>query len=245
MKQITDLVFPEINYAFPMVFVEGTKGIPYLFGVDEEKQEINVSDFYISKFLVTQKLWDYIMGTHPANNNAGEMPVVKASYDSILGKNGFLEKFNVKVRAAGYEPGPHSKFRLPTETEWEYAARGGIHWKDNFTYSGSNNIDEVAWYLNNGKREIKAVGQKKPNQLGIYDMCGNVWEWCHDHFTPDTNNIPKDGTPCLLESNDRVLRGGCNHNWAIHCTVSKRYEIPPEYFDTDIGFRVALSLKKR
>ncbi|MEP7348020.1 MAG: SUMF1/EgtB/PvdO family nonheme iron enzyme, partial [Gemmatimonadaceae bacterium] len=83
---------------------------------------------------------------------------------------------------------------------------------------------------------------KAPNQLGIYDMSGNVWEWCRDSFTRDTSMIPADGTPFLSDNSDRILRGGCHHNWAMHCTVSKRYEIVSEHHDECVGFRLALSV---
>jgi sulfatase modifying factor 1 len=135
------------------------------------------------------------------------------------------------------------QFRLPTETEWEYAAKGGMHWTDNFLYSGSDNIHDVGWYQGNSFDESRPVGLKKPNQLGIYDMSGNIWEWCQDYFHPDTNKIPTDGTPCFEKSAERVLRGGCFHNWAMHCTATKRYEIAPEFKDPCIGVRLVLSMQ--
>lgn len=116
-------------------------------------------------------------------------------------------------------------------------------------------IDAVAWYENNAgpitdtatlhqlKNTAKGtttqdVAKKTPNQLGIFDMSGNVWEWCQDYYQADAHNIPPDGSPCNIESDTRVLRGGCHHNWAIHCTVYKRYEIGPDAADGCIGFRM-------
>lgn len=136
----------------------------------------------------------------------------------------------------------NSGLRLPTETEWEYAARSGSHWSDYFLFSGSDNIDEVAWYKQNSNGQIHPVGLRSPNQLGFYDTCGNIWEWCRDWFIRDTNLIPNDGSPYVMETNDRVLRGGCNYNGAIHCTVSKRYEISPDSEDGAIGLRVAMTI---
>jgi formylglycine-generating enzyme required for sulfatase activity len=100
----------------------------------------------------------------------------------------------------------------------------------------------VGWYKRNSGDESKIVGQKKPNQLGLYDMSGNLWEWCVDHYHFDTRKIPTDGSPCLEESPERVLRGGCFHNFGIHCTVMKRYQINPEYKDGCISFRLAISI---
>jgi formylglycine-generating enzyme len=134
-----------------------------------------------------------------------------------------------------------ARLRLPSETEWEYAARGGQHWSEGFGFSGSDDIETVAWYDRRHGDHTQPVALKMPNQLGIYDMSGNIWEWCQDVFTRDLARIPEDGTPCLGPGDERVLRGGCFHNWAIHCTVSKRYEIAHEYHDGCIGFRLAIS----
>jgi sulfatase modifying factor 1 len=240
-----ELVFQEIDYIFPMVFVEGTKGNHYLFGPGNDAKKVTIKDFFISQYTVTQKLYAHLMGHNPANNKANKIPVECVSYDEITAADGFLSKINsapIKEQVRN-KLGNISciEFRLPSETEWEYAAKGGIHWEDNFIYSGSNLIDEVAWYKDNSFDESEPVGEKKPNQLGIYDMSGNVWEWCQDYYHPDRNKIPGDGTACLEQSSERVLRGGCFHNWAMHCTTTKRYEIGQQYKDPCIGFRLVLS----
>lgn len=240
-----ELKFEEINYVFPLVFIKGTNAKPFLFAAENDAQEINVKDFFISKFTVTQILYEHIMGFNPADNKGRNIPVECVSYDDIVMKNGFLEKLNSSTikeeMSKKFENTSSLQFRLPSETEWEYAAKGGIHWSDGFIFSGSNNIDEVGWYKYNSLDRSEPVGQKKPNQLGIYDMSGNVWEWCSDYFHSDTSKIPKDGSPCLDTSADRVLRGGCFHNWAIHCTATKRYAIIPEHKDPCISFRLVLS----
>lgn len=239
------LKFEKINYIFPLIFVEGTNNKPFLFGTESDIQEITIKDFFISKFTVTQIFYEHIMGKNPANNKGNNIPVECISYNEIVMENGFLSQINssnVKEQINRQQESISSlNFRLPSETEWEYAAKGGIHWTDNFTYSGSNNIDEVAWYKDNSFDKSKPVGQKKPNQLGIYDMSGNIWEWCQDYYNLDTNKIPKDGSPCLENSSERILRGGCFHNWAAHCTSTKRYEIMPEFKDPCISFRLVLS----
>ena len=206
-----ELKFEKINYIFPMVFIKGTNAKGFLFGAGSDAHEISIKDFFISKFTVTQILYEHIMGFNPAHNKGNNIPVECVSYDDIVMKNGFLEKLNtntiINEISQQFASISSLQFRLPSETEWEYAAKGGIHWTDGFIYSGSNNIDDVAWYKDNSLDESEPVGQKKSNQLGIYDMSGNVWEWCLDYFHRDTNKIPKDGSPCLEESADRVLRG--------------------------------------
>jgi sulfatase modifying factor 1 len=248
-----DIYFPEINYRFPLTFVKGTGDTTYLFG-DSEKVDIHVNDFLISKFPITQQLWEYIMGSNPSHFDGRDRPVEHVSFNDIT-QHGFLDKLNV-AKGDEYK----LTFRLPSETEWEYAARGGIYWADDFQFSGSNNIDDVSWYdQNSGKyndfeilSKLKnhekgttthTVGHKQPNQVGVFDMSGNVWEWCQDYFQKDIHKIPKDGTPYSEYTNERVLRGGCHHNWAIHCAVSKRYEIVPEAKDECIGLRIAASIK--
>ncbi|MBK7370964.1 MAG: formylglycine-generating enzyme family protein [Saprospiraceae bacterium] len=250
-----DIYFPEVIYSFPMVFLKGTGDSTYLFGASE-KTDIHINDFFISKFQITQQMWEYIMGNNPSHFVCPNRPVENVSFNNITQINGFLHKLNLE-----FGDKYNLIFRLPTETEWEYAARGGSHWKDDFLFSGSNDINEVAWYeMNSGKytdpeiitklknhekgTETHIVGLKIGNQLGIFDMCGNLWEWCQDSFQRDISLIPTDGTPCMHESEDRVLRGGCHHNGAIHCTVSKRYAIFPEAKDECIGFRIAASYWK-
>jgi len=235
-----DLYFSDINYNFPMIFVKGTDDATYLFG-ENDKVSIGIKDFYISKYPVTQRLWEYIAGSNPSHFKELNRPVESVSFNDITLNNGFLDKLNDSC-GRGYQLKNTMQFRLPSETEWEYAARGGMYWKDNFSFSGSNKIEEVGWQAaKKPGTETHPVGEKSANQLGIHDMSGNVWEWCQDYFQRDIDLIPKDGTACLKESNDRVLRGGCHHNWAIHCTVSKRYEIMPGFKDECIGFKIAAS----
>jgi formylglycine-generating enzyme required for sulfatase activity len=202
--------------------------------------------------------------SNPSHFRGDCRPVENVSWHDVAGPGGFLCRINaggvIAEMARQVRGNPGVSFRLPSETEWEYAASGGTHWADGFEFSGSNDVEAVAWYDRNsgGPREpvfweqrprsnhslgteTHEVGLKAPNRLGMYDMSGNVWEWCQDCFTPATRAIPTDGSPFSGGSPERVLRGGCHHNQAIHCTVSKRYAIVTGHRDECVGFRLALS----
>jgi formylglycine-generating enzyme required for sulfatase activity len=253
------------DHSIVMAYVKGTQGRPFFFGEGQERRAIEIPNFFMATVPVTQALWTHVMGadSNPSHFRGDRRPVENVSWHDVTAPGGFLSRMNASgiigemARQAG---STRASFRLPSETEWEYAARGGPRWADGFQFSGSNDIDAVAWYDKNsgGPREAgfwerrprsnhlpgtetHDVSLKAPNQLGIYDMSGNVWEWCQDCFTRDTSTIPTDGTPFVGGSSDRILRGGCHHNWAIHCTVSKRYEIVAGYRDECVGFRLALS----
>lgn len=248
--------------------VPGTAGTPYTFGSGTKTRQIEIGDLYISSTPVTQALWSHIMGINPATKDAPRCPVDNVSWDHIREPDGFLDRINSHpLLGALTPPGPPFRFRLPSETEWEYAARGGPRWTDGFVFSGSNDIDEVAW---SGRRWTGGmlkwnfakttlgrllfgsgrfgerpgthdVAQKAPNQLGLYDMCGNVWEWCEDTCVDDLDAVPPDGTPYRGPGDERRLRGGCFNNWDFLCTVAWRYGIEPRFHDGCIGFRLALA----
>lgn len=228
---------------FTFVHVPGTGDAPYTFGAPLHGGSVNVRRFFISVVPVTQAFWTHIDSSNPAVNRDPDVPVENVSWDSLTQPGGFLQQLNESaVGASIFEQlGRQFEFRLPSETEWEYAARGGPRWRDGYRYSGSNDVDAVAWYDRRHGDHTQPVAQKAPNQLGIYDMSGNVWEWCQDTFSRDVSVIPADGTPHVGRGDERVLRGGCFHNWAAHCTVAKRYEIARDFHDGCIGFRVVLA----
>ena len=197
---------------------------------DDEKPTHKVTltnDYYIGKYEVTQALWQAVMGNNPSNFNGDNLPVEKVSWDDC---QEFISKLN---KMTG------KKFRLPTEAEWEYAARGGKNSRG-YQYSGSNNISDVAWYTNNSGSKTHAVGTKQSNELGIYDMTGNVWEWCQDWkgtYSSSSQVNPTGATSGSL----RVSRGGSWYNAARLCRSSYRSNITPGYRDINLGLRLVLS----
>jgi formylglycine-generating enzyme required for sulfatase activity len=214
---------------FEMVFVEG--GI-FMMGSDhynfeEPIHEVTLSSFNIAKYQVTQKEWKSIMGDNPSSYKGDNLPIHKVSWYEV---NEFISRLN---QATG------KNYRLPTEAEWEYAAGGGNK-GSGFTYSGSNNFDKVAWHGMNSNFEPHPVGSKTANELGIYDMSGNVWEWCNDWFefyssTPQTDPLgPMSGTY-------KVIRGGHWGSIDSYCRVKMRMRCEPERTLKSLcGFRLVL-----
>ena len=197
---------------------------------DEEKPAHQVTltnDYYIGKYEVSQALWQAVMGKNPSNFKGENLPVEKVSWNDC---QEFLSKLN-KITG--------KNFRLPTEAEWEFAARGGKKSRG-YQYSGSNNISDVAWYEVNSGSKTHAVGSKQANELGIYDMSGNVWEWCQDWYGKYSSSSQTDPTG----SNSRFYRvnrgGGCFYT-AEFCRSSFRGFIAPDDRGTDLGLRLVLS----
>jgi len=216
-----------------MVFIEGDtfqmKSENWLNNKKLER-EVKIADFHLCKYPVTQGLWQAVMGENenPSYFAGANRPVEQVSWDKV---QIFIEKL--------YDlTGKH--YRLPSEAEWEYAARGGKESKG-FEFSGGNKLKEVGWYDTNSHGETKPVGMKLPNELGLYDMSGNVWEWCADVWHENYDHAPADGSAWLTggEQGRRVVRGGSWVNSDSDCRVSYRYDVITDYRFLDIGFRLA------
>lgn len=226
-----------VNYTaygvnFCMRFVRGGSFEMGGADVDAIKDEkpvhiVNLDNYYIGETVVTQALWKAVMGETSGKIVGDDIPVVNVSWDDIQSFIQILNKLTGR------------KFRLPTEAEWEYAARGGIETKGTI-YAGSGSIDGVAWYEQNSGNQPHPVKTKQPNELGLYDMSGNVWEWCNDRYGQYSTNVQ---TNPIGPSNgvQRVLRGGCWRNVKKKCRVSYRnYDVSGNKTYT-YGFRLALS----
>ena len=220
--------------SFEMVYVEGgtfDMGATSEQGSDAYDDEypvhsVTLSDYYIGRCEVTQELWEAVMGSNPSNFRGAQNPVESVSWNDC-------QEFVIRLnRLTG------RTFRLPTEAEWEYASRGGNKSR-HYKYSGSNNIDYVAWYTDNSGRKTHAVGTKTANELGIYDMSGNVWEWCSDWYggySAGAQTNPQGPS----SGSGRVLRGGGWNNGAGSCRVSLRSYDGPGNSGSFNGLRLVL-----
>ena len=195
---------------------------------EKPTHQVTLSNNYrMGKTEVTQALWKAVMGSNPSNFKGDNKPVESVSWNDC---QEFISKLNA---ATG------KNFRLPTEAEWEFAARGGKISK-HYQYSGGNNIDDVAWYENNSGDTTHDVASKQPNELGLYDMSGNVWEWCNDRYGSYSSNTQYDPAGPTSGSN-RVNRGGSWLNRARNCRSSYRSYNPPDSRSSYNGLRLALS----
>ncbi len=231
-----------------MVFVEGgtfqmgsSSGGPH----EQPVHSVTLSSFNIGKYEVTQAQWKAVMGNNPRSSRSSRSssssyfsgcnncPVGNVSWNDV---QEFIRKLNAQTG---------KNFRLPTEAEWEYAAKGGKH-SNGYTYSGSNNLGSVAWYYGNSKNKPHAVGDKQANELGIYDMSGNVWEWCSDwygKYSSYNENNPT-GASSSGQYRVRVLRGGSLNDFAMEwCRSANRDSHFPEHRDFNIGFRLVLPVE--
>ncbi|MDX2286904.1 MAG: formylglycine-generating enzyme family protein [Bacteroidia bacterium] len=223
------------GFAFRMIYVEG--GVFRMGGADDaafsdEKpvHEVRVPSFSLGEYPVTQGLWLAVMGGgNPSGFPGLDRPVELVSWEDA---QAFIAKLN-GLTGRGY--------RLPSEAEWEYAARGGAG-SEGYLYAGSDKLKEAGWYNENSGDETHPVGQKLPNELGLYDMSGNVWEWCEDHWHRSYQGALADGSAWVEADRTglgRVGRGGSWGSDARLCRVSYRNRNSPGYRYRRLGFRLA------
>ena len=205
---------------------------------DKEKpvHSVTLSDYYIGETEVTQKLWQTVMGSNPSYfTGNSQCPVESVSWNDC---QAFVNKLN-DLCADQLPAG--KKFRLPTEAEWEYAARGGKN-SSKTQYSGSENLAEVAWYDEDGNPgSTHPVKKKAANELGLYDMSGNVWEWCFDSYASYTDKAQTNPKVDKGTGSNRVLHGGSWYGSAGNCRVAYRADRNPDHRSSSIGLRLALT----
>ena len=225
-----------------MVFVEGGT---FIMGATIEQgneaisdenpaHQVTLSSFRIGRFEVTEKEWNAVMGSNSSDFNGAMQPIENVNWEEC---KEFIQKLNAMTGM---------QFRFPTEAEWEFAARGGKKSRG-YKYAGGNDINPVAWYCmnsySNGNTSVDLgphpVGQKFPNELGLYDMSGNVYEWCEDKYASYSSSPQKDPRGASYGSN-HVLRGGCWFLGAKYCRVSYRSYRSPERSYKGCGLRLAL-----
>lgn len=211
-----------------MQLVEGGN---FLMGSDAKEAEddekpvhvVGVDSFYLCKYEVSQRLWKYVMGLNPSYFQNPEFPVECVSYDDV---HIFLNRLNTITG---------KKYRLPTEIEWEYAAKGGCM-QNEYVYSGGDDPFVVAWFLENSNEQPHSVGRLKGNALGLYDMTGNVHEWCEDYY--DGTNYARD-TINMETHISYVFRGGSFYSDRQHCRITNRNHAPFDTRNFSLGFRLA------
>ena len=210
-------------------------GGTFVMGLDESvaehsyetpEHQVTLSDFRIGKFEVTQKLWVAVMDDNPSSVKGDDLPVESVSWNDI---QLFIERLNKMTGR---------KYRLPTEAEWEYAAKGGNK-SAGYIYIGGNNPDSETWNFNNSDHKSHEVGQLVPNELGIYDMGGNVQEWVQDWYGYYSGKAQKNPKGAKKSDIGKIIRGGCFSNLPEYNKPGCRFVSNPNFKSPFIGFRLA------
>ena len=240
LTNYTDYTETAYGVDMSMVWVEGGSfDMGSNSGYDDERpvHRVTLAGYWIGATEVTQAQWESVMGTDIRQQRD------KAGYSSLYGEGSNYPMYYVNYDEAKefcrrLSERTGRTYTLPTEAQWEYAARGGRDGvRDNYTYSGSNSIGSVAWYDGNSGNSTNPVGRKSPNQLGLYDMSGNLWEWCLDYYGSYSSSSQTNPTgPSSGDS--QVLRGGSWYGRGSNCRVSNRNGNNPSHRDYDYGLRV-------
>jgi formylglycine-generating enzyme required for sulfatase activity len=222
------------------VFIKGgcfEMGDTFGDGSKDEKpvHDVCVDDFYLGKYEVTQGQWQAVMGANPSyfKNCGSNCPVETVSWNDV---QEFISRLNQRSG---------KRFRLPTEGEWEYAARSGGKWEK---WSGTNSEGELgqyAWYIGNSGSRTHVVGEKRPNRLGLYDMTGNIWEWCSDWYGENYyQGSPRNNPEGPGNGSTRVLRGGSWNGSPRKVRAADRFGLVPTLRAISlVGFRLGLSVE--
>lgn len=237
MKHENLIISLPSGLSFEMIFVEGGE---FFMGSDESEKDnerpahqVEVSSFYLGQYQVTQDLWEAIMGNNPSKFKGQRKPVETVSWNDA---KEFIGKLNEQTGEV---------FRLPSEAEWEYAARGGKY-SQGYLYAGSDKLKQVGWYRENSDDDTHDVGLLLANELGLYDMNGNVWELCENQYPGEFGNSVYESSTAVDFSDSGsycVLRGGSYFNLPIDCNLSVRNIITVDDLGGDIGFRLARLFK--
>jgi predicted nucleic acid-binding Zn-ribbon protein len=233
-QEFADYLLFNINgVQLKMIYVDGGSfmmGSPNSDYKDERpSHKVKLDSFYIGETQVTQALWSAVMEINPSNYEGEKLPVERVSWEYC---QKFIKQLNILTGRT---------FALPTEAQWEFAARGGKKSKG-YKYSGANKISDVAWYKSNSSDKTHDVAEKKANELGLYDMTGNVWEWCEDWYEENYyENSPLENPKGPNSGTCRVLRGGSSFRNSDDCRVFYRAQCEPFYrISRGIGFRLVL-----
>ena len=264
MKIISTLLLSLYTYAqyIPeFVMVEGGSfemGSSSGYSEESPEHEVTLNSFSMSKYEITNKQYCAFLNERGNQSEGGtewlhlegiyvDKCKISRESDRFVVESGYEDHpviyvswFGARAYCTWLSSKIGEEVRLPTEAEWEYAARGGKKSRG-YTYSGSDSIGEVAWYANNSNDRVQKVGGKSPNELGLYDMTGNVWEWCsdwydEDYYSPSPSRNPKGPS----SGTRRVLRGGSWLIYASYCRVANRGDGNPVNRFLNLGFRVAL-----
>lgn len=207
--------------------------------------DVTLSDYFIGTYEVTQSEWLAVMGANPSQVRGDlSKPVESITWfdainfcNKLSEKEGFKPCYTIgRNNHVAFDQAANG-YRLPTEAEWEYAAKGGSHSKG-YVYAGSNNLDEVAWYKDNSTGSTHVTGLKKPNELGLYDMSGNVWEWCWDWYGNSYNDVMGANPTGVAQGVERCRRGGGWHIISKSCRNSNRLGTPPQMSFNYVGLRL-------
>jgi formylglycine-generating enzyme required for sulfatase activity len=219
------------------VFIKGgcfEMGDTFGDGSPDEKpvHEVCLEDFHMGKYEVTQGQWEIVMGNYPSRFKERDRPVEQVSWSDV---QQFINRLNDQSGR---------KFRLPTEAEWEYAARSGGKREKYAGTSQEGDLGQYAWYFVNSGSQTHPVGERRPNGLGLYDMSGNVWEWCADWYGENYyKGTPKNNPEGPFNGSYRVLRGGSWFHDPENVRATYRYCFSPAYRGGTIGFRLGLSAR--